>query len=34
VKEIVFTLYRVLRDRIVLHRTGTHGDLFLTRRKR
>jgi mRNA interferase YafQ len=27
-------IYRVLRHRIVLHRTGTHRDLFRSRRRR
>ena len=27
-------IYRILRDRIVLHRTGTHRDLFRARTKR
>jgi mRNA interferase YafQ len=27
-------IYRILRHRIVLHRTGTHRDLFRSRRRR
>jgi mRNA interferase YafQ len=26
-------VYRVMRDRIIFHRTGTHGDLFKSRRR-
>ncbi|MGH9576662.1 MAG: type II toxin-antitoxin system YafQ family toxin [Terriglobales bacterium] len=40
-REIVFALdadwlliYRVTRNRIVFHRTGTHRELFRTPRKR